>query len=582
MTVKRVSLFLRLLRGQEGQTLVYVSFLMIVMLGMGGFLIDLGRFYVVRTQLQNSTNASGLAAAGSVYNAASVGSASDVAMNFAANNPTSGLPENHGYPIVVTPCLNVLMPDNKGCINDSTGNASPIETANAIRITEQVSMPTYFMKLFGVKSLTTQATATASMQGAAQPWNVAFIVDSTPSMNSADSSCGLSEFDCAEQGIQDMLSAINPCKSGTSCASTSNSVFRVSLFSFPNVDASTVAADYCAGGTAQATVYSLPVPTNTAVNPSGTAYTGNQYGQTTYTTKKGVTTPHTTTFTATYQITPPNTGGGDANGFYSDYFNNGQLNPSSLFVKAIGNGSTKGCLQSPAYNTSLNNLGTGTGSGGITYFASVIYAAEMALANEQAAFPGSKNAIIFLGDGQASLYTAGNDFPNGLTPQAMPDPDPANLYDIAEPATVWNQSGANKGFYPSSYDQCQQAIIASEYAQAAGTRVYGIAYGAEQAGCYSKTSSPVFNATDATLTATGSNLWGQTLNDPFSINQLTPCITIENIASPNYFYSDWQASGNQKATGCVDDAHLVSTLKGIFGAIGATFTQPRLLTNNAN
>ena len=52
--------------------------------------------------------------------------------------------------------------------------------------------------------------------------------------------------------------------------------------------------------------------------------------------------------------------------------------------------------------------GTGSGSGfGNTYFASSIYEAQAALTAEQAARPGSKNAIIFLSDGQAnaSYYT---------------------------------------------------------------------------------------------------------------------------------------------------------------------------------
>ena len=39
---------------------------------------------------------------------------------------------------------------------------------------------------------------------------------------------------------------------------------------------------------------------------------------------------------------------------------------------------------------------------GNTYFASSIYAAQAALVAAQAANPGSKNAIIFLSDGQAN------------------------------------------------------------------------------------------------------------------------------------------------------------------------------------
>ena len=100
----------------------------------------------------------------------------------------------------------------------------------------------------------------------------------------------------------------------------------------------------------------------------------------------------------TYQITP----------FLSDYYdpasgNTGGLNSSSNLVKAVGYGSTSGCL---TYTFGISGTGSGSGFGN-TYFASSIYEAQAALTAEQTARPGSKNAIIFLSDGQAnaSYYT---------------------------------------------------------------------------------------------------------------------------------------------------------------------------------
>ena len=48
-------------------------------LGIGGLLIDVGRAYVVRADLQNYANAAALAAAGNVYNSSSTSNATSYA-----------------------------------------------------------------------------------------------------------------------------------------------------------------------------------------------------------------------------------------------------------------------------------------------------------------------------------------------------------------------------------------------------------------------------------------------------------------------------------------------------------------------
>src|SRR6202044_2934098 len=108
-------------------------------------------------------------------------------------------------------------------------------TVNAVQVKQSATLNTTFMSLFGVKTLTVSAEATASMQGVAQPWNVAIIVDTTGSMATTDSDCNnLTELQCALSGVQTLLGAINPCPAGqATCTSTAN--FRVSLFTFPNV-----------------------------------------------------------------------------------------------------------------------------------------------------------------------------------------------------------------------------------------------------------------------------------------------------------------------------------------------------------
>jgi hypothetical protein len=128
------------------------------------------------------------------------------------------------------------------------------------------------------------------------------------------------------------------------------------------------------------------------------------------------------------------------------------------------------------------------------------------------------------------------------------------------------------GIYPDWYDQCQQAIVAGQYAATAGTAVYAVAYGSESSGCSNGWS---VGATDTSLVATG------TYNQPFTLATLLPCTTMEDIASSwSNFYSDNQQSGNVNL-GCTDNNHTTVSLNQIFQAISASFTTPRLIPNNS-
>ena len=100
-------------------------------------------------------------------------------------------------------------------------------------------------------------------------------------------------------------------------------------------------------------------------------------------------------------------------------------------------------------------------------------------------------------------------------------------------------------------------------------RILPVAYGAEDTGCSSGGHPDDY--TDVTLVATGNNA-------PFTLSQLTPCVTMENIASSlNTFYSDYLQSGSGVSNSCVDNAHTVTALVQIFASISSTFTTPRLI-----
>jgi Flp pilus assembly protein TadG len=533
-----------LLSDQRGQTLPFVALLVFGMLGVSGLVVDVGHAYVVRSELQNSANAAALAAAEYVYTSSTatvnpITEANQYGPGSGGENAQPGL--SNVTTTVTTECLNLLMPTGQAC-----GSGSP---ANALKVVNSTGVKTFFMGLFGVPTLTVGATATASMQGQANPWNVAIIVDGTQSMSTADSNCGgLTEFQCALGGVQAFLGATNPCPAGVTTCTLSTSILRVSLFSFPNLSTASgfSASNTCAGPFTNE-VYTLPTTTATTYAPI--QYTG------------------ASAITATYQLA----------GWDSDYYKpgdstTGQLNPSDNLVKAIGYGynSSTGAIASKGC---LPNVG-----GESTYYAGVIYAAQAALLEEQKSFPASKNAMILLSDGQANAAPA--KFPQ-KTSDTTAGIDVTSAGSTSGGSSSYNLTGVagTYGLYPDFVDECQQAIAAAQSATSAGTRVYAVAYGAEDDGCAVAGSGATL--TDTTLVATG-------VNAPFTLSSLLPCVTMENMASSlQYFYSDSQKSGSDIDASCVDASHPVSSATGgsllqqIFLSISSNFTKPKLLPNNA-
>ena len=195
--------------------------------------------------------------------------------------------------------------------------------------------------------------------------------------------------------------------------------------------------------------------------------------------------------------------------FASDYRTSdtaSTLNPNSDIVMAVGGKS--GC----------SGMADPGGEG--TYYAGAIYAAEAALNAEQVANPRSQNVLILISDGDASASSS-----------AMPG------------------ASTTSGTYPSTKQQCHQAINAAAAAAAAGTKVYAVAYGAEASGCSTDTSPSI-----------------------------TPCQTMEGIASsPQYFFSDYTQSGTTGS--CISASQPTSNLNQIFTDIAGDLTVARLIPN---
>jgi hypothetical protein len=469
------SLLRRAHKDERGQTLITVSVMMVVLLGFAALVVDFGRVYFCFRELQASSDAAALAGAEILPNSTATTTATLYSAVSGDKNAYSNLPNVtmvSGYPLVK--CLTTLTNQGIACASPANGNA--------IQVIQQAIVPLTFARVVGVNSFTVTATATAAMRGAAPtPYNVVIVVDSTQSMNDTDSgsNCTGSREACAVAGVRTLLGELSPCgASQASCTQlgggqVKNPVDQVSLLTFPAVTSATAADDYNCSGKSP-TIMPYPLPTAPNYTPASTP---------------------------TYQIV----------GFSGDYRTSdtaASLSTSSNI--AITAGAKTGC-------TGLQAIG---GEG--TYYAAVIYAAESLLVTQQAAYPGTSNALILISDGEAQAAAA-----------ALPG------------------ASTTSGVYPSTVQQCHQAITAAQWAAqqgVGGTRVYAVAYGAESSGCTTDTKPTI-----------------------------TPCQTMQQIASsPAYFYTDYTSS----SSGCVSASQPTTNLQQIFTDIGGDFTVARLIPDN--
>jgi hypothetical protein len=484
----------RLIKDDRGQVLPMMAALLVATVATAALSIDLGRAYFGYRELLASTQAAAMAGASVLPNAGAVAAATSYSSLTGDNNALANMSNVSmvsGYPQVV--CLKTLSNDGMSCVAPGNGNA--------VQVKQQMVVNLFFAPIFGKKTLTLTAMATAAMSGAiTSPYNVAIVVDTTHSMNDtdSDSQCSTTRISCALAGVKILLQGLYPCSAQlATCGSATNnanvgspgifpgganvpdSVDRVSLFAFPNVTMGTIADDWNCGSTSPTNEpYTFPSATATSYAPSGSS-------------------------TPTYQIVA----------YSSDYRTSDTATSlNAVSDAAIAAGGKSGC----------NGMAAPGGEG--TYYAGVIYAAQASLVAEQAANPGSKNVMIVVSDGDAGTTTSG----------AMPG------------------ASTTSGTYPSTKQQCAQAVTAAKAATTAGTRVITVAYGAESSGCGTDTSPAI-----------------------------TPCQTMEDMASDSQdFYSDYTATGGDSS--CISASQPTTSMNQIFADILTSFTKPRLIPNNTN
>jgi Flp pilus assembly protein TadG len=183
---------------------------MSVLLGIGGLAVDVGHVLYVKNRVQAAADAAALAGAQDIGNGASSATIQGTVTAYSAvagnKNALLAMPITmvSGYPQ-----LKCLSSTGVPCVPISGGTA-----ANAIVVQQTATVPLILGRVVGFSSMTVTATATASAAGGfAQPLNVMFVLDTTASMNTADTSCSISNASrvtCALAGIRTILGQLAP------------------------------------------------------------------------------------------------------------------------------------------------------------------------------------------------------------------------------------------------------------------------------------------------------------------------------------------------------------------------------------
>ncbi len=325
--------------------------MMVMLLGMTGLTLDVGKALFTYKVLQATTDAAALAGASALPSSSATTTATQYSavagnLNARANLPNVSMVS--GYPKIK--CLNTITNAGITCGTPANGNA--------LQVKQSIAIPLTFMKVLGFSQLTMTASATAAAKGAQRaPYNVALIVDSTGSMGStdSDSQCNTTRLACALAGIQVLLQNLSPCSpnlatcGAVSNGNVSNPYDRVALYTFPSLYSSTdVQHEYDSSGT----------------TPQVNYYTDGSTGQ--YTGPASI-----------YKIL-------DYSSDYKTSASTTTLNPNSNLVKAIG-----GVPNCPGMQP-LEMY---------TYIAGVIYTAGLDLINLDNSDSTHKGVVVVLTDG---------------------------------------------------------------------------------------------------------------------------------------------------------------------------------------
>jgi Flp pilus assembly protein TadG len=189
---------------QKGSTLVLAAALVPGVIAVAGLSIDVGRAFAAKRALAAQTQAAAMAGAYALTAAnATTSTVTTAVSSWTTANPASSFITLSGSP---TPTLS--------CVTSTSSLPSCNGTSpNAVSFSQTGTVPTYFLKAFGVSTFTVSASAIAAKGGGnAKSVNIMFVLDATGSMGNADSGCtvpGISgsptRWQCANYSVQKIL-----------------------------------------------------------------------------------------------------------------------------------------------------------------------------------------------------------------------------------------------------------------------------------------------------------------------------------------------------------------------------------------
>ena len=179
-----------------------MALFLVVLLGITGFSVDMGHVMWVQRQLQSAADAAALAGAEDVVSAP--GNAVTLANTYSASRgQKNAFLASNVSTTATLKCLtvSVTFPTCSG------------GTYNAILVTEQTEVQMWFTQILGIKTATVVAQSMASAKGGqSQSLDIMVVLDTTASMNTADSNCsgGSTRIACAKYGVIQLLTGLNP------------------------------------------------------------------------------------------------------------------------------------------------------------------------------------------------------------------------------------------------------------------------------------------------------------------------------------------------------------------------------------
>jgi len=456
------SLFRRLYHEQDGQVLYLAAATLVVVLGMTALSIDIGYALHAQRELQACADSAASAGGSAMPNGNSV-SPTTIADKYSGDTTVGGIYNIHhdlnitsvtvNYACVTgTTATNLNLPP---CATYSTLSSQPGCTAgcNTIQVIEQAVEPTFFAKIFGIPTITVTATASASASGAIPvPYHIMMVLDSTGSMATTyDTGClstnpngTYTSEQCAQYGIQTLLSGLAPCSANLASCSGATPVDQVGLMTFPGLCDQTKTGETTSS--CNPTNFSATSLNDTTANAT---YAPDDYNC-------GRNTPPIAAYNndPEYLILP----------FVSDYrtSDSSGLNSSSDLVKSTDAG-VGGCgIQAPG--------------GMSTFYAGVIVAAQQYLMANHTS--GIQDVIIMLSDGNANAIGSTGDVPAGDSGSQMAG-------SVKQSVTITGMSG---GLWQGVND-CAQAVNAADWAKGykepdgTYTQIYSVSYNSANVQC---------------------------------------------------------------------------------------------------